>query len=573
MSLKDDVEALETALGDASDPATGVAVTLASDESELFPEAGANRLVELGFARELVPVSEGGAFHDAERVLALGRVIARRDLALAIATGQSLLGALPVWLAGSIEQRVLVRDALVAGQSGALALTERAHGSDLASSDVRLVRDEHGFAISGEKWAINNGTRGRYLSVLARSDESGGPRGFSIALVDTSTLGDTALPLAKIRTHGIRAADISGRAFAGTRLPASCIVGKEGHGLDLVQRTMQVSRTLCGAFSLGGAEPVLRMTLAFASARSLYGDTVLSIPAARAALREAFVSYFTADLVAHATARALSIAPEQASVSSAVAKVFVPEEAIGVVDRACGVLGARHYLREGAHALAQKMVRDVRLIPLFDGSAAVNRSALAAEWPRIASATLNESERDDAYERTLAMVDVGEALAPLAFDRLRATSRGLADPFQSLGLLASNAAELTYEYARLADRAHAVDASLRAVGSSAELRARSRQDARSHELADAFVLAYVLALVFARMSMTRDEDEHVLLAASADRLLGRLEGRGPLRVELGDGAHEDARLDALLVARCADRRALGLLGETLAEDAGAWHVC
>jgi alkylation response protein AidB-like acyl-CoA dehydrogenase len=425
-------EELEARLGDPHDPAsaTGFAQSLEADEREVFPEAGFAALCELDYLANLVPEAEGGRLGSFDMLLALGRSVARRDLSLAIATGQCLLGALPVWIAGSAAQRRRLAELLRTGHSGGLALTEEEHGSDLAASEVRAERRGERYLLRGTKWCINNATRGAYLGVLARTAEQGGSRGFSILLVDKAELAGKGLaPYRKLRTHGIRGADISGMSFLDAELPATALVGKEGHGLDLTFKTMQVSRTLCCAFSLGAADTALRMALEFAEGRSLYGSTAYALPSVCEGLRRAFVALLVADLLADVSTRALSLMPEQMSVYSAAAKVLVPALCDEVIETAAVVLGARHYLREGRHAAFQKLRRDAAVVPLFDGSSAVNRSILAGQLARLSAARSEERALRgvEQGERARAAARLAEPAGAFAWDALKTSNRGRDD--------------------------------------------------------------------------------------------------------------------------------------------------
>jgi len=56
------------------------------------------------------------------------------------------------------------------------------------AGDVVAERSSQGWRLRGAKWAISNATRGHALSVLARTDAAGGPRGLSVFFVDKSAL-------------------------------------------------------------------------------------------------------------------------------------------------------------------------------------------------------------------------------------------------------------------------------------------------------------------------------------------------------------------------------------------------
>ena len=217
-------QALQRAMGDPADDdeVLSYARSAELDASEVFPTAACARLDALGLPRHYVPARHGGALTSYEEVLHLMRVLARRDLTLAIAHGKTFLGAVGVWVAGRPDQQADLAADILAGARVCWGLTERAHGSDLLAGEVSAQRTPTGYRVDGEKWLINNATRGDLVCLLARTEPTGGPRGFSLLLVDKRQLApDRYRCLPKVRTHGIRAADISGISFHDAEVPAT----------------------------------------------------------------------------------------------------------------------------------------------------------------------------------------------------------------------------------------------------------------------------------------------------------------------------------------------------------------
>lgn len=354
----------------------GFRSALRLDEREEFPDEAASVLDDLGVNRGYVPAALGGTLHSFEDLALTLRAIARRDVTLAVGHGKTVLGSLPALMMGDLDLQGRVARQVLAREAVALALTERDNGSDLLSSRVRAERGTAGL-LRGEKWLINNATRATALSVFARTRDAGGPRGFSLFFVDKREIGATYTLLPKIRTHGIRGADISGIRFDASPC-AWPPIGGEGAGLSVILKTFAVTRTLIANVAVGALDSALRIALRFARSRALYGGTVLAIPHARATVCDAAAVLLACEAASLAGARILHVAPEQAGFWSSALKYAVPT----LVERAIGelavVLGARHYLREGeAHGMFQKILRDVAILSLFDGNTLVNLNGVA----------------------------------------------------------------------------------------------------------------------------------------------------------------------------------------------------
>lgn len=381
-------EELDRFLGDPDDPGEvfSYARCVELDDNEEFPADIVRRFQEWGLSDHYVPVEYGGRLRDYEQVLQLVRTVARRDMTCAIGHAKTYLGGVCVWVAGSAEQGAALGADIMAGVPVSLGLTEREHGSDLLATEVRTDEKAPGTAdhwlVSGEKWLINNATRGSVLSLLTRTHPDGGPRGLSVLLVDKRELDEgTFRHLPKIRTHGIRGADISGIAFDGARVPRGALVGAEGAGLEIVLKALQITRAMIAALSLGAGDHGLRLALDFAEERELYGRRLIDLPQARKVLAGAAADVLMHEAVSLVAARAVQAQTAELSVTSAVTKYLLPTSTDQVLDDLKGLLGARAFLK-GVYADGrfQKLERDHRLVGLFDGNTLVNLNSLVNQF-------------------------------------------------------------------------------------------------------------------------------------------------------------------------------------------------
>lgn len=420
-----DLDGFERALGDPADP--GALISYAGsaelDRREEFPARICGDLDRLGLPRLYVPAEHGGALTRYDDLLAAVRSVARRDLSVAIGHAKSFLGGASVWVAGTPEQARALGADIMAGVPVSWGLTERGHGSDLLAGEMTAAREGAGYRVRGEKWLINNATRGSVLCLLVRTSAEGGERGFSLLLADKRRLpADRYRHLPKVRTLGIRGADISGFALDDCPVPADALVGAEGGGLETVLKALQLTRTVCAALSLGAADQALRLATGFAARRDLYGHRLIELPHVRRTLGECYAALFTAEAVSVLGTRLVHTLPEEMAVVSAAVKSFVPAR-VDALLAACGeILGARAFLTGvHEHGAFQKLERDHRVVGIFDGSTLVNQHALINHFPLLAAGHRRGGAHEDELRRA---ADLSSAPPAAALDRLTLLSRG-----------------------------------------------------------------------------------------------------------------------------------------------------
>jgi alkylation response protein AidB-like acyl-CoA dehydrogenase len=398
-------ESLERYLGDPADPNSRIsfAAALDLDEREEYPSEQHAQLDSWDLPELYIPAECGGRLKTFEEVFALLRALSRRDLTVAETHVITFLGALPVWIAGSGDQKRTMAELVRGRHKIAFALTERAHGGDLLANEFEAREEGNRFRISGEKWLIGNATRATGITLFARTTAEGGPRGFSLLFADKRLLDAAAFHhLPKVPTVGLRGADLSGICFERCALPVSARIGMAGSGFELALKTLQVTRSLCTGLSLGAGDTALRVAVDFALARNLYGETVFDIPHARFTLCNAFLDLMICDCVAISAVRALQACPGQASVWSAVAKYFVPTRIESAMRDLSVILGARFFLRAGhPWSMYQKMVRDNSIVSVFEGSTVVQLQTLGVQLQQLTS---TGQITDEALDRRLQSV-------------------------------------------------------------------------------------------------------------------------------------------------------------------------
>jgi alkylation response protein AidB-like acyl-CoA dehydrogenase len=370
------VDRLEEWLGDpwrADSVLSFDAALAAEDKGELVWPA-LEALTRWGVPAALLPGP--GPIADSYGLL---RAVARRDPQLAVGYGSTFLGAVPVWLFGDEPQRRWLAERIVAGELGSCAISERAHGSDLAQGELRADREPGGWRLTGEKWPVGNAQRGAFVTLLART----GDHAFSLVLLDKARLpADRWRSLPRVATLGLLGHDLSGLAFDDCPVPEQALVGAAGTGLAQILKTLQVTRSLVSGVSLGVLDSALRLTIDYARRRRLYQAPLTELPVIREILLRAYLALLIGECVAVPVARAVSAAPQRLARWSAVSKYLVPVLTERALAELATVLSARYYIQEEpASRVFAKLQRDHAAMSIFDGTTHVTLAALAAAGP------------------------------------------------------------------------------------------------------------------------------------------------------------------------------------------------
>ena len=515
-------------LGDASDAEAVVSTerSIELDERSEFPADSIAAINAWGLQQYYIPAEHGGRLTDALAPLLMIRHLARRDVTVAVAHGKTFLGSVCAWLAGG---DIATRMAGIAATGDAVSwgLTERGRGSDLSRGVTAASISEHGIRVDGAKWPINNATRGRAITVLARSEEQQGPRSLSLVLVDKRDVDNSTISYeAPVATHGTRGVDISGINFAGTTVDSTNLVGPRGHGLEIVLKSLQLTRALTTALSVGAADHGLAMALDFADSRRLYGHRLAELPLARRALADAVADTLLAEVVMFAGVRAAHETPAEMAVVSAFVKYLAPETIDLLFRDLTQFVGARSQLVGIADAGAfQKVARDNRAAGIFDGNSIVNLHVIVNEFVNMA----RPAEAPD-VEAILAGLHAGVEADRLPTSELRLVSRhgsrllralpALVDTLEASGASAAAVAParaIALEYAELLEEA-------------AALPRQSQPDPLAFHLAERLALTFGGACAIAFWLARRDAIDGPLgrddawLAAVLQRLSFRLGG-------------------------------------------------
>lgn len=183
--------------------------------------------------------------------VALGAELFKRDNNLLVMGGASIL-AYSMLIAA--EEYELAEE--TKGKIFTLGWTEEHTGTDLLSVKTQATPisddpDEKEFHVKGQKWLINNSMHTDYHMIVGKIDpEKDGPRSISLFLVPQSSCKNWE----RLETHVLQKMVLTKFEIDGP----GRLVGKRGHGLQILQRMAMPSKyqaTYCGIVMLEKSIP------------------------------------------------------------------------------------------------------------------------------------------------------------------------------------------------------------------------------------------------------------------------------------------------------------------------------
>jgi alkylation response protein AidB-like acyl-CoA dehydrogenase len=252
----------------------------------------------------------------------------------------------------------------------AIAMTEPAIGSDLASMSTVAARDGESFVVNGSKTFITNGINADLVIVAVKTDPTKRHGGISLLVVERGTPGfERGRNLDKV---GLHAQDTAELFFTDAVVPAENLLGEEGQGFVQLVANLPRERLSIAAGGVAGARAALRSTLAYVKERHAFGRPVGSFQASKFALAEMATEVELGQAFIDRCVEALD-ADDLTAEEAAMAKWWSTEMHNRVVDRCLQLHGGYGYMTEYPIARAY---RDARITTIYGGTTEIMKEII-----------------------------------------------------------------------------------------------------------------------------------------------------------------------------------------------------
>lgn len=349
----------------------------AIDREDVFPRALYRRMADLGLLGMTLPPAYGGAGADTVSWAIAEEELARASAALADAQLVAKLMSDMILFNGTEEQRARYIPAIARGEKiCVIAQTEPGAGSDVAGIQTRARRTADGWVLNGTKRFITLAGAADLAVVVATTDPAKRHDGIALFLVEAGTPGFRRG--ARDPVMGLRGLETGELIFDDCWVPDSALLAPPGQGFKSAMRSLNSGRIGIGAQAVGIAQAAMEQAIAYARARTAFGQPIAGFQAIQFMLADMSCQIAAARLLVHRAAWLMDQGRPLVR-EAAEAKLVASETAVRVVHDALQIHGAAGYSSESP---IERLYRDARVYPIWEGTSQIQRVIISRELLR-----------------------------------------------------------------------------------------------------------------------------------------------------------------------------------------------
>jgi alkylation response protein AidB-like acyl-CoA dehydrogenase len=338
-------------------------------DRELFAKAGAHGFLGMSVPEEL----GGGGVDDFRYSVVIAEEIQRAGVNAA-GLGWTLHNdiCLPYFLTlTNDEQKARWLPGICSGELiTAIAMTEPAIGSDLASMTTTAVLDGDHYIVNGSKTFITNGINADLVITAVKTDPTQRHAGMSLIVLERGMPGfERGRNLDKI---GMHAQDTAELFFTDVEVPVTNRLGDEGSGFRSLVDKLPQERLSIGVTGVAAARQALDLTLEYVKERTAFGQPIGSFQNSRFRLAEMATEVEIAQTFVDRCVLALN-ARQLTAEEAAMAKWWCTELQKRVIDTCVQLHGGYGYMREYPIARAYA---DARITTIYGGTTEIMKEII-----------------------------------------------------------------------------------------------------------------------------------------------------------------------------------------------------
>jgi acyl-CoA dehydrogenase family protein 9 len=370
---EDDKRATKELIAQAREFGAGYDERAAEEQRWIGDEAIAE-LGDRGLLGLYVPREYGGGGLSQTGYCRVSEEFAQIDATLSVVMGvHQSIGMKGIVIYGSDAQKERYLPDLCSGRKLAgFALTEPEAGSDAYHLRSRATLQPDGsWKLNGEKRYIGNGSKGSVFVTFARTEVDGEDRHTAFILesdMDGFEVGE------RFDTMGLRANDLRRLHFNDVRIPPENVLGEPGDGFKMAMHILNNGRLSLGTGSVGASKRLLDPVIRHVKEREQFGKPIAEFELVQEKIGWMVAHTFGLESMAYLTCGLVDAGVPDYSLESAICKVSGTEFMWYAANRVLQLKGGEGYMRDEPY---EKMLRDIRIFPIFEGANDVMRAFIA----------------------------------------------------------------------------------------------------------------------------------------------------------------------------------------------------
>ncbi|RJP74929.1 MAG: acyl-CoA dehydrogenase [Candidatus Zixiibacteriota bacterium] len=343
------------------------------DRTGEFPWDLIKTFAEAGFYGVYIDEQYGGSGGGVMELCLVTEELSRACGGISLAVAATALGAFPIILSGTDEQKQRWLPAISRGEMlTAFCLTEPEAGSDASNMKTTAKADGDYYVLNGLKHFITNAGVAKLYTVIASTDASKGIMGTSAFVVEEGTPG---LFMGKEEDKlGIRASQTREVVFENCRVPKANLLGSTGRGFITAMKTLDRSRPGVAAQALGIAQGAFDLAVDYVKKRKQFGQAIADFQGVQWMLADMATEIESARALLYKAARLIDSGASDVSKLSAMSKLKCSDVAMRVTTDALQLFGGYGYMKDYP---IEKYLRDAKITQIYEGTNQIQRVVIA----------------------------------------------------------------------------------------------------------------------------------------------------------------------------------------------------
>ncbi|MCB1143342.1 MAG: acyl-CoA dehydrogenase [Leptospiraceae bacterium] len=320
------------------------------------------------FATLLTP-SENGDNHpekrwDTYRNTVFSEILGFYGLSFWYTWQVSILGLGPLWMSQNPAIKKRTAEALEAGGIFAFGLSEKEHGADLISSDMKLSPNGDTYLANGDKYYIGNGNKAAIVSTFGKYSDTGNFVFFAV---------ESDKPEYKLKQNVVYSQKyVAEYELNNYPIKKEDIISENRAAWDSALATVAFAKFNLGPASIGLSEHSFYEAINHASNRILFGQPVTNFSHIQLLFTEAYARLVAMRLFAYRAADYMKVASSEDKrylLYNPMVKLKVTMQGEKVMDLIWDVIAARGFEKD---VVFESATRDIRMLPKLEGTAHIN---------------------------------------------------------------------------------------------------------------------------------------------------------------------------------------------------------